>query len=156
MKKLSLAVLLFILTSTAHAIPVQTIDFAQNNWELRLFMYVTDSETGQPLTVDAILVNGVTVQTERTEFIWGVGYLFESGHLPGNLGFVYGLNTFSVVESGITYAGPTFTLTRPTGPYPAAPLPDAGSTALLLLLSVSVAHLAHRLSNRHTIAPRNP
>jgi hypothetical protein len=156
MKTLVAAIGLLI-TITAQAIPVQTIDFAQNNWELRLFLYVTDSGTGQPLAVDAIRINGVTVETERSEFIWGdFSPLWEGGHLPGNIGFVWGLNTFSVVESGVTYVGPTFTLTRPTGPYPAAPVPDTGSTALLLLLSIGVAHFVRSLSaQRDAAAPCN-
>jgi hypothetical protein len=145
--KTLVALLLAIAALNAKAIPVQTIDFAQNNWELRLFMYVTDSGTGQPLVVDAIRINGVTVETERSQFIGGVGYLWEGGHLPGNLGLVWGLNTFSVVESGVTYVGPTFTLTQPTGPYPAAPVPDTGSTALLLLLSLAGVHIIAALKS---------
>jgi hypothetical protein len=138
--KTLVALLLAIAAISAQAIPIQLMDFAQNNWELRLFLYVTDSETAQPLVVDAIRINGVVVETEKSELIGGVGLLWET--LPGNLGFVYGLNTFSVVEGGITYQGPSFTLTQPTGPRPDIDtrVPDIGATALLLCLSVVGVH----------------
>lgn len=116
-----------------YAIPVQHIEISQNNWFLRLLYDFTDSTTGDHLVVDEVYWNGHLAYTDISGYVFNT--TLPASGLPNSLA-VFGENHFSIVENGVTYDGPTFTLTQPTGEAPASsPVPDGGETIILLLFA---------------------
>jgi hypothetical protein len=134
---------LILAATVAQAIPIQHLEFEQNNWYVTYDYHVTDSETGAIVRADEVYVNGQL-------FGYGISGFATVNHImPANLPddgllfslFVYGENNISIVEGGVFYAGPSFTLLQPTGPSPYVPpvfVPDAGNSAWLLLGSLAV------------------
>lgn len=144
---------------SAHAVPIVTTTFTQNEWDISLMVDLIDGPTEvlpRNLFINGLFMTGTVSAGPRTLGFTSNPFPFP---LPTNLQF--GVNTVAYVVGGVfsngtvtggdVYFGPNFTLVQPTTPRPSG-VPDSGSTFVLMTCAAAFLCTIHR--RREMPAPR--
>lgn len=137
MKALFLSAIIGLAAFSARAIPTLNVTFTQSNWGIDYFQF-TALDPG---------VHIVSQYMNGQLLVVGPSFGFN-----GTFNFAdflqIGINQPSTIVDGIEYFGDAFEVVQPTGPTPT--IPDAGETALLLLLGLGGLAVTHKLLTRRS------